>query len=173
MTTTETPTEFETQTCSRCGGSGNYSYCQTYGTTCFKCRGKGRVYTKRGAAAKAYLLELRSKPGSAIKPGDRVWETIVTNGGAVGNAWYKVETIEPLTLENAGCWQIVDGVKTIPANALKVNLRYGKSYTLQTTFGLESKYLVKPDAATGEATMKQALEYQATLTKQGTPRKSK
>lgn len=27
--------------CSRCAGGGNYSYCQTHGTTCFKCGGSG------------------------------------------------------------------------------------------------------------------------------------
>jgi hypothetical protein len=30
-------------TCSRCHGSGNYSYCQRYGTTCFKCGGSGKT----------------------------------------------------------------------------------------------------------------------------------
>jgi rRNA maturation protein Nop10 len=29
------------ETCSRCGGSGRYSWCQMYGDTCFKCGGKG------------------------------------------------------------------------------------------------------------------------------------
>jgi hypothetical protein len=28
-------------TCGRCGGSGHYSYCSMYGTTCFGCRGSG------------------------------------------------------------------------------------------------------------------------------------
>jgi hypothetical protein len=27
--------------CTRCGGSGHYSYCQMHGTTCFKCGGSG------------------------------------------------------------------------------------------------------------------------------------
>jgi hypothetical protein len=27
--------------CGRCGGSGHYSYCSMYGTTCFGCRGSG------------------------------------------------------------------------------------------------------------------------------------
>lgn len=29
------------ETCSRCGGSGRYSWCQMYGDKCFKCGGKG------------------------------------------------------------------------------------------------------------------------------------
>ena len=28
-------------TCTRCGGGGHYSYCQMYGTKCFKCGGSG------------------------------------------------------------------------------------------------------------------------------------
>jgi hypothetical protein len=32
--------------CSRCGGCGNFSYCQMYGTTCFKCGGSGKTATK-------------------------------------------------------------------------------------------------------------------------------
>ncbi len=43
--------------CSRCGGSGHFSRCQMYGTTCFKCRGNGkqlpRITWKIVDAAKA------------------------------------------------------------------------------------------------------------------------
>ena len=34
------------QTCGRCGGCGQYSYCQAYGTTCFQCSGSGKVSQK-------------------------------------------------------------------------------------------------------------------------------
>jgi hypothetical protein len=30
------------ETCTRCGGSGEYSYCQSHGTRCFKCGGSGK-----------------------------------------------------------------------------------------------------------------------------------
>ncbi|MDE2099654.1 MAG: hypothetical protein KGL39_20545 [Patescibacteria group bacterium] len=33
-------------TCGRCGGCGQYSHCQMYGTTCFGCGGAGKVATK-------------------------------------------------------------------------------------------------------------------------------
>lgn len=33
-------------TCTRCGGSGQYSYCQQWGTTCFKCGGSGHQMPK-------------------------------------------------------------------------------------------------------------------------------
>jgi len=26
--------------CRRCGGSGSYSYCQKYGSVCFRCNGR-------------------------------------------------------------------------------------------------------------------------------------
>jgi hypothetical protein len=45
--------------CGRCGGSGNFSFCPAYGTTCFECTGKGtvvrdrKVYTAKQIAAKA------------------------------------------------------------------------------------------------------------------------
>lgn len=47
---------FDTEACSRCGGTGQYSYCQMHGTTCFKCSGKKVQQTRAGARAfKAWL----------------------------------------------------------------------------------------------------------------------
>ena len=42
---------FEIETCSRCGGSGHFSYNQIDGSRCFKCGGAKVTYTKRGQAA--------------------------------------------------------------------------------------------------------------------------
>jgi hypothetical protein len=39
---------FESEPCSRCWGSGTYSYCQAYGTRCFKCAGRSVQLTKHG-----------------------------------------------------------------------------------------------------------------------------
>lgn len=53
---------YETTTCTRCGGTGEFSYCQRFGTMCFKCKGKGKVLTKRGEAAALFaksILELK------------------------------------------------------------------------------------------------------------------
>lgn len=49
---------FETRPCTRCGGSGHFSYNSVDGTRCFGCRGKGTQLTKRGAEAKRYAEEL-------------------------------------------------------------------------------------------------------------------
>lgn len=44
-------------TCSRCGGCGNYSYCQMHGTTCFDCNGTGRGMPKLSAGLVAAARE--------------------------------------------------------------------------------------------------------------------
>lgn len=69
-------TAFETEVCGRCGGSGQYSYCQMYGTTCFGCAGSGKRLTKRGAAARAYFLSLRTIPAIDVVPG----MTVISSG---------------------------------------------------------------------------------------------
>ena len=85
---------FETETCSRCGGSGHYSYCQMHGTTCFGCKGKGIQQSKRGAKARvawdAKRVELCSVPVETVQVGDRVLldhrfrtiERVETTGGS-------------------------------------------------------------------------------------------
>lgn len=50
---TTTTLRFETESCSRCGGSGQYSFCTMYGSTCFKCGGSKRQYTRAGKVAMA------------------------------------------------------------------------------------------------------------------------
>jgi hypothetical protein len=63
--------------CSRCGGSGHYSYCQRFGTTCFKCGGKGiqRTRAAKAAARKVEAIKARhttTKLALDILPGDRI-----------------------------------------------------------------------------------------------------
>lgn len=65
-------TVFETETCSRCGGSGHYSYCQMYGTVCFKCGGSGKYYTKRGGVAHDYYVRLNTRSIAELKVGDYI-----------------------------------------------------------------------------------------------------
>jgi hypothetical protein len=63
---------YEIAHCTRCGGSGHYSFCQSHGTTCFKCSGSGWMLTKRGYATKMFLEALRTKPAAAVKVGDAI-----------------------------------------------------------------------------------------------------
>ena len=67
---------FESETCTRCGGSGQYSYCQTYGTRCFKCGGTGVQLTKRGHVAQAFYISLLSVPARELKVGDWYRDTV-------------------------------------------------------------------------------------------------
>lgn len=92
---------FETQICSRCLGSGKYSYCQMYGDTCFKCHGSGKVYTARALAARQWLREQRTVDIGTLKLGDRV----SVNG--VGK--FTVKSIAPggtgKSLQQDGSWK--------------------------------------------------------------------
>lgn len=64
---------FEVETCTRCGGTGKHSFCQQYLDVCFKCRGAGRAYTKRGAAAVEFLYSLMQITVDQLKTGDLVF----------------------------------------------------------------------------------------------------
>jgi len=84
---------FETKPCSRCGGSGRYSYNSMHGDMCYGCRGVGEQYTKAGRAARdawvaAYTETLRCEdivPGQALMVSDpmrgREVYRIVTESG--------------------------------------------------------------------------------------------
>lgn len=173
MTTNDTTnattkvTTFECETCSRCGGSGEYSYCTMYGTTCFKCRGAKRVYTKRGAAAKAYLRTLRSRKASELKVGDKIkWN------GLGKPVFVTIESIEAHDFAKHGGSITRDETTgeykySGPKDAIQIK-------TNKVTFScvaLDSEYEVLLSEEEQQATFAKALEYQNTLTKSGTPRK--
>lgn len=76
-------------TCSRCGGSGHYSYNRMYGTTCFKCNGRGQQAPKltekllqrvieqvTNGELEPYLQDLRNKAMArlATKKVMKAWE---------------------------------------------------------------------------------------------------
>lgn len=64
--------EWEKTSCSRCGGSGRYSWCEMYGDKCFKCHGSGKQLTKRGEAALAWYRNRLEVPASEIRPDDYI-----------------------------------------------------------------------------------------------------
>lgn len=98
---------YETQPCSRCGGCGEYSYCQMYGTTCFKCHGSGLQYTTAGRRAMRgvakFMEEHYCRPIEEIEVGMQVRHTYergfktVTEGPHPGGSRYKTKegTWEP------------------------------------------------------------------------------
>ena len=71
-TATATTPIIETETCTRCGGSGHYSYNQITGTTCFKCGGKGTQHTRRGKAVASFLATRLATDALSVSVGDRV-----------------------------------------------------------------------------------------------------
>lgn len=154
----------ERETCSRCGGTGHYSYCQMYGTTCFKCGGRKEVLTKRGTEAMKFLKELRSKTAGEVKVGD----TIKMGSVTMGEVWVKVEKIEPYIQEGAS---LKDGVM-VPycSEMIRMEGTYkGTAYSNGVSVATRIEILLSKDEQL--ATLRQAVEYQNTLTKQGTPRK--
>ena len=81
---------FETTACGRCGGSGQYSYCQMHGTRCFGCAGKGLVYTKRAEAALAYARTLRTVKVSEVQVG---WLLFDSGGPFTKAGWFTVTAV--------------------------------------------------------------------------------
>jgi len=153
-------TRFETRPCPRCAGSGHFSYCQTWGTTCFKCGvkrgepGVGVVLTKRGAAAYAYYESLfPTKLARDLQPGD-----FVTERG--WRCWVKalpVPTTSAVMID--GVWSSADRLD-IPCE--------GVTHVLVPA---EAVLHVGVTVAQRLELLARALAYQATLTKAGTVRK--
>ena len=82
---------FETRECSRCGGSGRYSFNQIHGDMCYGCHGKGRQMTKRGIAAREIWMEIARPtiPVTDVKPGMKLYVEGWSKRGAA-----EVESIE-------------------------------------------------------------------------------
>lgn len=162
-TTQDLTKEFETETCSRCGGGGHYSYCQMYGTRCFRCGGAGKTYSKRGDAAKAFARSLRTVKASEIKVGWLLWEDASPFGDKAG--WRKVVEIKA----SASC--------SISRDAEGNEVRSYYTEFLTTGMGhclyADSEVQAVPNADRLKEIKTLALEYQATLTKQGKPAKRK
>jgi hypothetical protein len=151
-TTTTTNALFETEPCSRCGGSGHYSRCQMYGTTCFRCSGRGVTLTKRGTLAQAYYRTLCSRPAREIHPGMRIYVE-----GAKGARTVIWSGTKPQS--TGGCWA---GGVFQPFYILEV-----EGTTLGTS--ADTRYRVVQTKAEQASKQAEALAYQATLTKAGKP----
>ena len=143
---------FETQTCGRCHGSGHFSYCPGRGTVCFDCNGRKIVLSKRGAAARAHLEALRSKPVSELLPGEEIFARHT-------GKWHTVKRVQ-----ESGCARVVDGVHFPMIDVVCVD---GQGLTVEN---LDSVVRVRTRGEAAAETLRQALAYQATLTKAGKPR---
>lgn len=153
---------FESETCSRCGGSGEHSYCETHGRTCFKCGGKKVQLTKRGAAAQAFFRNLLTRRVDELKLGDVV-EILVPVGYSLARGSGTVVEID-LTPKPAGS-------RTINFVTTEV---FNVSYVTEGKLGRHTHHAEPQHTVTlrGEArneAAEKALAYQATLTKAGKP----
>lgn len=156
---------FEKTTCTRCGGSGRYSYCQTmkgpHGPwSCFKCGGYGEYRTKAGQAAYELFVRALSKPARELVPGD-----FVKARGSRGS--HEVKFVKWDTEEdNFGYSLLKDGSKRF----------YFRVVTTACTHGILDDGELWRVAASGERKAKvHALchEYESLLTKSGKESKHK
>src|SRR5580693_6740684 len=154
-------TLFESITCSRCAGSGKYSYCQMYGDTCFKCHGRGIVLTKRGQAAQDFYTTLLSKTTLELKAGDKVLSPDMFGG----SNWKTVTEVYKCTAERTGgSWSLAPTGEPV---------YYG--YCVEGICnGVEESKVWRVSATKEQkvAAQEKALAYQETLTKAGTIRKA-
>lgn len=152
-----TSAKIETVVCGRCGGTGKYSYCQTYGHTCFKCGGAGAVMTKRGAEANRLYIRLLSKPTVELKAGDQ----IRYNDFFTGTKWRTVTDIYLQTAErNGGAYSTKDGVPVYSGYVIECD-------TIRLHSTADELHRVAATKEQKQAAKAKALIYQDRLTKAG------
>lgn len=156
--------KFETQPCTRCGGSGWFSYCRAWGHTCFRCgvrkgeKGLGKFLTARGAAAHAFYLSLLpTKLATELAPGDVFLDT--------GRAWLTVVSVTDNAIDRQCGSGNPDGTFTYAGRNIRT-----KHVTLCARPDTEV-FTLRPTPEQREAALARAIEYQSTLTKAGKPRK--
>lgn len=162
---------FEKEPCSRCYGSGSFSYCQRYGTTCFRCGGKKETLTKRGAAAWAFYIASVTVPVGELRDGDVIYTSGMTAGGDSYATLGKIASIsEPHVYGQSksgdGPWADNVGI-----TLTLVDPKTGAEVVRSTVEPKSSARKVWSAEVTAEKRAA-ALAYQATLTKAGAPRKA-
>lgn len=140
----------ETQPCSRCGGSGEYSYCQMYGRMCFKCSGNGRQLTKRGRVVAAWIKEQRSIPAGQVHAGQRV----------IVEDFFKGKTV---TFTVTGTVRDMEEERNGYIPTISLHSQYGAHFGLDCT--IKVLKVITPELR------ERARTYRDSLTLQGKPRK--
>jgi hypothetical protein len=161
-------TLFETQTCTRCHGTGKHSYCERFRDVCFKCQGDGITLTKRGQAAQAYYIASCTIPVTQVKVGDVIQTTGLTHGAVA----YKYRAVVTEITEGvSGARRIVNDVVQ-PADPVLVLKTKNPKFGEQTSsMPLDAK--IRVYRADDTTRLENALEYQSTLTKVGKVRQKK
>ena len=137
-----------------------------YGDRCFKCGGKGDVFTPRGAAANAHLLRLRSRQAKDIRAGDLVRLECDFNPNTGSGV------LRFLTVISAGASTSVGSGIDAAGNIIPVpgQVEIQTDRIFYSCSG-EDWIRVGCTAEQKAATLAQALAFQATLTKSGKPLK--
>lgn len=89
-TTSDNLLRYETTECTRCGGSGRYSFNLMHGSVCYGCGGTGKKLTPLGERQKAALIAAQTVPVEQLQVGWKVWTSVW--GG--GNTWQRIVEIE-------------------------------------------------------------------------------
>lgn len=168
-TATQQPRRFETTTCTRCGGSGRYSYCQMHGSTCFKCGSSGRQYTARGAAAAAWLTARKTKKAKDVEFGE--WVSLPGVPGFSRPTYFTLE--RTYTRLNSGSYSVTRefGPETVYCKHLYLEGTSPAGETLGIGTFPDADVRIIVTKARARELLTEALDYQDTLTKAGTPRK--
>lgn len=148
-------TKLETEVCSRCSGSGHFSFHSERGTTCFKCHGRGTTLTKRGAVAQAFLFSLLTKKKIAREVAVGESALIFSSNFGVQKTFQNVVAVET-RVDAVG--REVTTIKTDRPGSLPLTMSSSVEVVVST--GLNA----------GDA-LEKAIEFQATLTKTGKPLK--
>jgi hypothetical protein len=110
-------------TCTRCNGTGRYSFNLMHGTTCFGCKGTGKQLTQpkaptpkwavfgqhreTGAWLRLYNVVARSKPAAIAKAqatyadASTDWKNTYTLATARAMKWTDMASVEALTWDEA------------------------------------------------------------------------
>lgn len=159
---------FESKTCTRCGGGGQYSYCQMYGSTCFGCGGSGLMLTKRGKIAQAWFNARKKRPACEVKVGERI-----VIDGTPGFSRSEVVIVEFVGYsEEGGKWLCNKTGEWKPHFWVRgKGAKSGEKSGIGCSENTEIKMHIWGEALT--ALKLEGLAFQETLTKTGTVRKTK
>ena len=156
--------KFETKVCSRCGGSGRYSFNLMHGTMCYGCNGSGVQFTKRGLAARQFFDESLTVPASELKVGMGIKES---------SEWKRFSLIQSIhygtdkELGEKFCTSYSMG----PAGEKQMIL--ADTGRCKAKFYPETRVRVMHTDEEKAVKIQAALEYQATLNANGTVSKRK
>lgn len=152
---------FEYETCSRCHGSGRFSFCERFRDVCFKCSGNGVALTKRGEAAQRYYSQLCTKMAKNLTVGEVVRAETISNNGQQRIAYQATVTA---ILEK----EPIVSVFGESSRALLVVHNHPKMGRGSILGGEDMEFFTYSNKAEN---LVKAKEYQATLTKAGKPSK--